>query len=284
MKHAYLILAHTDFNLLEKLIFALDDIRNDIYIHFDKKTQTIPTLKTNYSKLYILKNRIKVYWGDVSVVEAEYALFEEASHNGHYYYYHLLSGADLPLKSQNYIHHFFYEKQGLEFIGFSTYDYKAEVYRKVNYYHLFPRDFHSRNFFIKLFRAIFLRMQFVLCIRRNKNINFKKGTQWVSVTNDFVSYIISKKKEVLNTYHHTFCSDEIFVQTLCWNSSFRKRVYDNTDEGHGCVRMIGWTNNQIKKWEEKDYDKLMQSDALFARKFCSKHIELVDRILKTTLS
>ena len=284
MKHAYLILAHTDFNLLEKLILALDDIRNDIYIHFDKKIPTIPVLKTNYSKLYVLKNRVKVYWGDVSVVEAEYALFEEASHNGSYAYYHLLSGADLPLKSQNYIHQFFEKEQGKEFIGFSTYDYRSEVDRKVSHYHLFPRDFHSRNFFIKLFRAIFLRMQFVLCIRRNKNINFKKGTQWVSVTNDFVSYIISKKKEVLNTYHHTFCSDEIFVQTLCWNSPFREHIYDNTDEGHGCVCMIGWTNNQIVEWEEKDYDKLMQSDALFARKFSSKHIELVDRILKTTLS
>ncbi len=284
MKHAYLILAHTDFNLLLKLILALDDTRNDIYIHFDKKMSVIPSLEIKYSKLYILQNRVKVYWGDVSVVEAEYALFEEASHNGPYAYYHLLSGSDLPLKSQDYIHQFFKNEQGKEFIGFSTYDYKSEVDRKVNHCHLFPRYFRSGNFLIKLFRAIFLRMQFILGIRRNKNINFKKGTQWVSLTDDFVSYIISKKNEVLNTYHHTFCSDEIFVQTLCWNSTFRERIYDNTDEGHGCMRMIGWTNNQIVEWEEKDYDKLMQSDALFARKFSSKHIELVDRILKTTLS
>ena len=283
MKHAYLILAHTDFSLLRKLISALDDERNDIYIHFDKKVLTIPLFKTNYSKLYILQNRVKVYWGDVSVVEAEYALFEEASHNGPYAYYHLLSGADLPLKSQNYIHHFIDEEQGKEFIGFSTYDYQSEVERKVNLYHIFPRHFHSNNFFIKLFRAIFLRIQFLLSIRRNKDINFKKGTQWVSVTDDFVSYLISNKREVLNTYHHTFCSDEIFVQTLCWNSPFRKRIYDEANEGHGCMRMIGWTDNQIVEWEEKDYDKLIQSYALFARKFSSKHLDLVDRIMETML-
>ena len=35
MKHAYLILAHNEFVILERLIQAIDDERNDIYIHFD---------------------------------------------------------------------------------------------------------------------------------------------------------------------------------------------------------------------------------------------------------
>ena len=35
--HAYMIIAHNQFELLERLIAALDDERNDIYIHIDKK-------------------------------------------------------------------------------------------------------------------------------------------------------------------------------------------------------------------------------------------------------
>lgn len=35
--HAYLIIAHNEFEVLQKLVGALDDPRNDIYIHFDKK-------------------------------------------------------------------------------------------------------------------------------------------------------------------------------------------------------------------------------------------------------
>ena len=31
-KHAYLIMAHNDFDILEKQLRLLDDIRNDIYI------------------------------------------------------------------------------------------------------------------------------------------------------------------------------------------------------------------------------------------------------------
>ena len=36
-KHAYLILAHTDMVQLQRLISCLDDRRNDIYVHIDKK-------------------------------------------------------------------------------------------------------------------------------------------------------------------------------------------------------------------------------------------------------
>ena len=38
-KHAYLIMAHNEFHILEKLILLLDDSRNDIYIHIDSKVK-----------------------------------------------------------------------------------------------------------------------------------------------------------------------------------------------------------------------------------------------------
>lgn len=39
-KHAYLIIAHNDFDILEKLLVLLDDDRNDIFIHIDKKVKS----------------------------------------------------------------------------------------------------------------------------------------------------------------------------------------------------------------------------------------------------
>ena len=38
-KHAYLIMAHTQPELLKKLLQMLDDERNDIYLHIDKKVK-----------------------------------------------------------------------------------------------------------------------------------------------------------------------------------------------------------------------------------------------------
>ena len=36
-KHAYLIMAYRQFDVLEKILCILDDERNDFYIHIDKK-------------------------------------------------------------------------------------------------------------------------------------------------------------------------------------------------------------------------------------------------------
>ena len=55
MKHAYLIMAHHEFEVLGKLVQALDDERNDIYIHFDKKVKNYPLLKTVYKFVYSAK-------------------------------------------------------------------------------------------------------------------------------------------------------------------------------------------------------------------------------------
>ncbi|MBP1617327.1 MAG: Core-2/I-Branching enzyme [Bacteroidetes bacterium] len=285
MKHACLILAHNEFSILERLLQAIDDPRNDIFIHYDKKLKEYPHFQTGNAGLFILENRIDVRWGDVSVVEAEYALFEAATKHGSYGYYHLLSGVDMPLKSQDEIHRFFEDNQGKEFIGFSKGDLGEHIDRKVQRYHLFARHFRSSgnrsliDLCHKTIRAMGIRLQYLLRIRRNKKATFKKGTQWISVTHELVKYMLSHKKEVLKTYKGTFCSDEIFAQTLCWNSTFREKIFDIDNEGRGCMRKIGWKNNRLKDWEEDDYDELMESEALFARKFNSKNIGIVEQIL-----
>ena len=53
MKHAYLILAHHAFGLLQLLVETLDDPRNDIYVHVDRKVKEMPSLKTSQADLVI---------------------------------------------------------------------------------------------------------------------------------------------------------------------------------------------------------------------------------------
>ena len=65
-KHAYLVMCHNNFNHLCKLLTELDDIRNDIYIHIDKKTSEYSKSSieksVKKSKLCFVK-RISVEWG-----------------------------------------------------------------------------------------------------------------------------------------------------------------------------------------------------------------------------
>lgn len=73
MKHAYLILAHGDFELLQCLVSALDDERNDLYVHVDKKVKELPSLTVHKCRLYLIDERIDVRWGSVRMLEAEFA-------------------------------------------------------------------------------------------------------------------------------------------------------------------------------------------------------------------
>jgi len=283
MKHAYLILAHNEFEILNRLIESLDDARNDIFIHFDAKVQELPKIEVNKASLIVLNKRVDVRWGDFTVIEAELNLFEEASKRNTYQYYHLLSGVDMPIKSQDYLHRFFNSNNGKEFVGFYTGEIKNEIDRKVMKFHLFPGSFRDQggiNIVKKIFRSGYIKFQELIGFHRNKDIDFRKGTQWISITDALVRLILENKAQIYKIYKNTFCCDEIVVQTICWNSAFKQNIFDLTDEGRGCMREIRWENNMIRDWTEDDFEYLINSDKLFARKFNSKSISVVDKILQ----
>lgn len=280
MKHAYLILAHHEFALLQTLIDCLDDERNDIYVHIDKKVKTLPPLHARKSGFYFTEQRVDVRWGDLSMVKAEYVLFESAMAKGPYAYYHLLSGVDLPLRSQDRIHAFFEEHAGKEYIGYTELEMSPELSQKMQRWSLFPRHFSRKRNGYSLLRGAFIRLQKVLGIKRNQEIPFKKGSQWASVSEDFVRYVISRKDWVMKTFSHTFVPDECFLQTLCWMSPFREKLYDLTSDGAGCLRAIGWNQGELTDWSARDYDALAGSPALFARKFNCSDPAFIDRMVQ----
>ncbi len=47
MKFAYLIIAHTRFEQVAKLLELLDDENNDLYIHIDQKVSTAKDIFRN---------------------------------------------------------------------------------------------------------------------------------------------------------------------------------------------------------------------------------------------
>ncbi len=121
MRHAYLIIAHNQFELLNLMLRCLDDENNDFYIHIDAKVKSfnketiIKGIKR--SKIFFTE-RINVSWGAFSIIECELNLLKLAI-NGNYGYYHLLSGVDLPIKSKDKISEFFEANNGTEFVHFA---------------------------------------------------------------------------------------------------------------------------------------------------------------------
>lgn len=85
MKHAYLIIAHKENEILEKLLKLLDSKENDIYIHVDAKTKMFDFGRiqkfVEHSRV-VFTDRTKVYWGDYSQVNSELVLLKAAIGGG----------------------------------------------------------------------------------------------------------------------------------------------------------------------------------------------------------
>ena len=284
MKHAYLILAHNEPELLSLLIGRLDDARNDIYIHFDRKLTVLPEVKTQHAGLYILKDRVDVRWADVSMIEAEYKLFHAVVDSGcQYSHHHLISGVDLPLKNQAYIHSFFAQHQGKEFVGLHQRPMNRHADRALHYWHPFTRSFRGSGcvFAIKrILRYLVIQTQVLLGIRRNTTIPFHKGGQWVSITRELIDYLLEQEDRAFTIFSRTFGADEYFVPTLIWDTPFMERLFDTTDESRGAMRYIGWrADGQLIDFTSQDLPALQQTEYLFARKFNSRDKAFLQEIL-----
>ena len=284
MKHAYLILAHNEPELLSLLVERLDDVRNDIYIHFDRKLSILPDIKTQHAGLYILKDRVDVRWADVSMLEAEYKLFHAVVDSGSQYsHHHLISGVDLPLKNQDYIHSFFAQHQGKEFVGLHQRPMNSHADRALHYWHPFTRSFRGSGcvFAIKrILRYLVVQTQVLLGIRRNTTIPFHKGGQWVSITRGLIDYLLEQEERAFTIFSRTFGADEYFVPTLIWDTPFMERLFDATDESRGAMRYIGWrADGQLIDFSPQDLPALQLTEYLFACKFNSRDRVFLQEIL-----
>ena len=100
--------------------------------------QITPSIELKYSNIHVFK-KVDVGWGEDSQIECEMFLFNEAYKKGPFDYYHLLSGVDLPLKSNDYIHDFFDQNKGKEFVGIMDEQSCFICYKRVCYYYFFVR-------------------------------------------------------------------------------------------------------------------------------------------------
>ena len=282
MKHAYLIIAHNEFAVLRVLLELLDDPRNDIYIHVDKKVRSVPELHCKKAGLYILTKRIDVRWGHVSQIEAEYALFDAAYSNAKgYSRYHLISGTHLPLKKQHEIHSFFKKHKNQEIFNY-LYTNPYEVNMKLGRYHFFV---HAQRYgsailrkLSKLLWHIALKIQYILKLKRKEPKVSIKANNWLSLTEPALRYVLEHRKEVMRLFKWTFCADEFFVPYLLENAGDK---FQMLNDPHLLFNEFAGISPRILG--EQDFDFLMHSEYLFARKFSEKEMGLVEKIKKLLL-
>lgn len=284
MKHAYLILSHKNDYTVKSLLKLLDYPENDIYVHMDlKETQYCENDFTSIlhnSKIFFTK-RTSVTWGGYSLINATLELLELAIRSDEQYsYYHLLSGQDLPLKSQEYIHQFFELNNGFEFVDFQSPSFTFQ--KRIRYYYFFQEKIgRSLKIQYRALNCVAILFQKIFRINRNKNIRFQKGCNWFSITNELAEYVIGNKDFIEKIFKYTCNADEIFLQTLIINSSFKNKLFNPTEYNSGRMnlRLIDWERGKPYTYTIDDFELLTNSPLLFARKFdCKKDNLIIDKI------
>ena len=272
-KHAYLIMAHTQPELLKKLLQMLDNERNDIYLHIDSKAKDYPldeiAAVLQKSKC-IFTERTDVKWGSYSQIHCEMILLKEAVKTEHDYY-HLLSGMDLPIKSQEQIFAFFEKYNGLEFVDEDGATISEAALSRVKYTH----KFYGKAGSVKdILGALSVKGQKLLGVDKTQkygNIIFQKGRNWFSITHGLAKLVVEKEDWIQEVFGQSVCGDELFLQTVARNSEYAEKICNpNTMPEVPDTRYIDWkrgSNNNPYVFRKDDFEELKNALGLFARKF-----------------
>ncbi len=286
-RHAYLVLAHRNWSQLATLLQLLNHPQNDIYLHIDASTKGWDAAALQASvrqgTLTIL-SKFRPAWGSEALVDATLLLLATATATPHAYY-HLLSGMDLPLRSQDEIHAFFAKAEHAEFVDFKAETVSADLLRdRLQTYH-FLQSARQRYPLVRKLDDLSLRLQSLLQVNRLKccTVRFQKGSQWFSMTQAFAEYCLAHAAEYRRYFRFSKCSDELFIQTLLQNSPFlANRFSREYDDEHATMRFIDWDRGTLSSpyvFRSDDYDRILQSGMLFARKFDERvDAEIVRRI------
>ena len=272
-KQAILIMAHNNIFTLEKILTILDSDFFDFYIHIDKKSNIeINDINRNLckkSKVHIYKE-IDIRWADYSQVDAELLLLSKSIEDD-YSYYHLISGNDMPIKTAKEIYEF-YNKSNKEFVHFASNEIAPKKISWIKYYHIFMKKLRNNYFYIILDKLCVIIQKLLFINRLKDNYKYMTGANWFSITRELANYVLENEDNIKKMYKYTRSSDEVFLQTLVENSSFKDNLYnkDYNDNYDSCKRYIKWDGNVPYVFKKDDLNELINSNMFFARKFDEK--------------
>jgi hypothetical protein len=292
-KIAYLILAHTESENLERLITSLISDFSNVYVHVDKKSK-ISDFKFlfNYKvsdSVYVLENRINVYWGGASIVHATNMLLETAYLNEENRYFQLLSGTDTLIKDKSFIKNKFINDELLNipywFIFQKRRWWGSDGYNRVAKVHFVDNsilnkksltNIKSVDSLLNIARSVFNNVfgYAVGIININSEMVYLKSSQWWCIDRHMARTIINFKSEKIKEHFKLIrvaAPDEVYYATILYNCGFELKSEDryNSKYLHG-NHLIKWTHecksSPLAISIHNDRELIDSTSAIFARK------------------
>lgn len=302
MKIAYLILAHIDARHIERLSNRLTaDNENKVFIHLDKKSD-IDKFKEKCPEkdnIHYIKERVTVYWGGFSSIEATINSFKEILLENQYQRVVILQGLDYPIKSNNEIEKYFKENENIEFLKAFN-ETKSKDIKNLHKYCLYwylDNDSFSKKLINKI-NSLLLKIKILPQLKKpyiiinNKKYEIYRGWAHIALTKEAIKYIINfydNNKEFNNYFKTSYASDESYFHTIIYNSHFREKtctngitIPENNRNNFEILNLTYFEYPDIVKvfTEIQDYIKLKKTNFLYIRKVDNNSSKLLDYIDK----
>jgi len=290
MKIAVLIQCHKNPKQINQMMNAMRHPAITFFVHVDRKSSIGDELLRGADVVLLPdEERVDVQWAKISQIDATLHLLNYARRRGDYDFFWLCSGQDFPIKSAVYIvdwldthkNHDFLEifpskNNGLDHEN--NYDKRNAIY--------FPDWMLGKGAWKRLTKRIYTEMtggyNKTFSLFRRKPIDgmrFFFGSQWICLTCKTLNWMIEYMKahpEYYQYFKNCNCPDESFFQTLVMNSPYAELRMDYL---HYLEWPTGKSNPKVLTIE--DYQKLVDSDKLMARKFDDVSSKtLIDILLK----
>ncbi len=274
VKMAFLISAYTEPSSLHALVKKLDGmIDADFFIHIDKKVPIEPfqSCLIDMPNVYFVKERIRVYWGGYSQVEMQLSMIREMrSKNIHYGRVINLTGTDYPIVKKEVLNEKLRNSQ-IEYIcGF---DVKSEIdpgKRKMEqkYSCFYLMDTY------RIIRALLIRLRLPRLLYRQAEFHMFFGSEYWALTYECISGLFEdylNNKQLQKLLRFSFVPSEAWVHTMFYNSHWRDRaIHEPKVKYEGLISLSPVSffkyTDSIKILNEEDYEDVIQSGRLFARK------------------
>jgi hypothetical protein len=273
--------------------------------------------------VHYTEERIKVFWGGFSMVQAALILMQEAIKSGIEFKYAIwLSGSHYPIKSNDYIYEFLRNSES-EYLQFAETretgsEFRTQCYCLYDYALFYPRTkFFDNRFTNQLVRipgrvVDYLFKKVIPVLHKRKligNINPYAGPNWWVLTKPCIEYVLEyvrNNNSFLEFYRFSIQPDETFFHTIICNSAFKVvnsdvtllslRGYSKERQRYADLRGLSLTFTKCsprgvpKTLCKADFNEIRQENnffgypQLFARKFdCEVSAELLDLIDKHIL-
>jgi len=212
----------------------------------------------------------KVAWGGYSTIRATLSLFKKALIIKADYYF-LLSGNDYPLLGSVDI-----EKQlqkGGEFI--ECWKLPAVHWGKDGGFERLQRCYFQAYPDWLNFKIVKCQRDFNIKKKLPSNMHFFGGHQWFTLSHNAISFLLRETPKYEHVYNYSLLADESIFQTILMNSHFSEHI---VNDNLRLIEFVGTAWPKPRVWKESDFEYLVESGKVFARKFDSRDTRLFDML------